>query len=120
MGEVSGRHHADALACRPMGEVLEVEIAARGARIFRMDVKVRVEAHGDATPEAGTGPGGESNQKRIVRLETPACGRESRAVDDYPTGPVSATRSPSMIRRRGQLLAAAGLAGAVVKRCVFV
>jgi hypothetical protein len=51
MGEVAGRHHADTLASRPMGEVLEIEIAAGGARIFRMDVQVRMETHG--TPRSG-------------------------------------------------------------------
>ena len=45
MGEVAGGDHADALAGGPGGEVLEIEIAAGRARIFRVDVQVRVEAH---------------------------------------------------------------------------
>src|SRR4029077_2190660 len=38
------------LARRPMGEVLEVEIAAGRARIFGMDVQIGVETHGMARP----------------------------------------------------------------------
>src|SRR5262245_18690512 len=46
MGEVAGADHADALAARPGGKMLEIEIPARRPRVFRMDVQVRVEAHG--------------------------------------------------------------------------
>ena len=42
---VARRYHGDAPPRRPPGEVLQVEIAARGARIFRMDVEVGVKAH---------------------------------------------------------------------------
>src|SRR6266545_3718475 len=45
MREVAGRDHADALAACPGGEMFEVEIAACRARIFRVDVQIRVEAH---------------------------------------------------------------------------
>ena len=45
MAEVAGADEADALARRPLGEVLEIEVAAGRARIFRMDVQVGVEAH---------------------------------------------------------------------------
>ena len=45
MGEVAGADDADALARRPPGEVLEVEVAAGRARILRMDVQIGVEAH---------------------------------------------------------------------------
>src|SRR5262249_43095685 len=40
-----GRDHADAFAARPMGEVLEVEIAAGRPRIFGMDVQVGLVPH---------------------------------------------------------------------------
>src|SRR5262249_54860128 len=48
MGEVAGADHADALAARPGGEMLEieVEIPARRPRGFRVDVQGRVAAHG--------------------------------------------------------------------------
>ena len=46
MGEVAGGDHADALAAGPIGEMFEVEIAAGRARVFGVDVQVRVEAHG--------------------------------------------------------------------------
>src|SRR5262249_57539406 len=45
MGEVAGGDHADALAARPGGEMLEIEIPARRPRVFRLVVQVRVEAH---------------------------------------------------------------------------
>jgi len=45
MGEVAGADHADALAARPGGEVLEIEIPARRPRVSRVDVQIRVEAH---------------------------------------------------------------------------
>ena len=45
MGKVAGRDHPDTLAARPGGEVLEIEIPAGGARVFRVDVQVRVEGH---------------------------------------------------------------------------
>ena len=45
MGEVAGGDHADALAAGPCGKMLEIEIPARGPRIFRVNVQVRVEAH---------------------------------------------------------------------------
>ena len=51
MGEVAGGHDRDALAGRPMGEMLKIEVAARRAGVFRVDVQVRVEPHG-APPRA--------------------------------------------------------------------
>jgi hypothetical protein len=53
--EVAGGDHADALAAGPSGEMFEVEIPARRARIFRVDVQIRVEAHAShAFVAAGT------------------------------------------------------------------
>src|SRR5262249_36429872 len=43
--KVSGRDHADTLACGPVSEALQIEVAAGRARIFRMDMQVGVEAH---------------------------------------------------------------------------
>jgi hypothetical protein len=54
MREVAGRDHADALAARPIGEMLEIEIPARGTRIFGVDVQIRMEAH--RTSRACAGP----------------------------------------------------------------
>ena len=45
MGEVAGADDGDALAGCPPGEVLEVEVPAGRARIFRVNVQVGVEAH---------------------------------------------------------------------------
>ena len=45
MGEIAGADHTDALAGGPCEQMLEVEIAAGGARIFRVDVQVGVKAH---------------------------------------------------------------------------
>src|SRR5262245_22700612 len=54
MREVAGGDDADPFACRPGGKMFEVEIPARRARIFGVDVQVRVEAH--ATPPFAVGP----------------------------------------------------------------
>ena len=68
MGEVAGRDHADALAACPGGEVFEVEIPARRARIFRVDVQIRVEAHaGRAFFAAGTHQRGVRENRRAIR-----------------------------------------------------
>src|SRR5262249_13099943 len=105
MGEVAGRHHAYSLACRPVRKVLEVEIAAGGARIFRVDVQVRMETH--RTPRrARLAP--ESNQDRkrdqssSVRVLTEG-GLWMTMQADQPTGPANATRSPSRRRVGGQV-----------------
>ena len=45
----------DALACRPVGQVLEVEIPARRAGVFRVHVQVGVKAHA-AIRNCGTVP----------------------------------------------------------------
>ena len=50
MGEVAGSDEADALAARPGGQVLEIEVAAGRTGVFRMDVQVRVEAHAMPRP----------------------------------------------------------------------
>ena len=50
MAEVAGADDADALARRPPGEVLEIEVAAGRAGIFRVHVQVGVEAHRFANP----------------------------------------------------------------------
>src|SRR5262245_9819230 len=75
MGEVAGADHADALAARPGGELLEIEIPARRPRVSRVDVQVRVEAHGGhalfrATPgssEPRERSGGASGEHRRAR-----------------------------------------------------
>jgi hypothetical protein len=71
MGEVAGRDDSEALAHRPRREMFEVEIAAGGARIFRVDVQVGVKAHGgSAFPFAG----GEAKLRvHLIRRKT-ACG----------------------------------------------
>src|SRR5262245_36741295 len=51
--EVAGRDHADPLPAGPGGEMFEVEIAARRARMFRVDVQIRVEAHASHAFVAG-------------------------------------------------------------------
>src|SRR6266508_1201697 len=43
--KVAGCDDADAFSRCPVGEMLEIEIAAGRARIFRMDVQIRVKAH---------------------------------------------------------------------------
>ncbi len=45
MGEIAGGDDADALAARPVGQMLQVQILAGRPRIFRMDVQIGVEAH---------------------------------------------------------------------------
>src|SRR5690606_4309185 len=44
--EVPRADHRDALELRPAREVLEVEVAAGGARVLRVDVQVGDEGHG--------------------------------------------------------------------------
>src|SRR5690606_26804950 len=43
--EVPRTHHCNALELRPAGEVLEVEVAAGGAGVLRVDVEVGDEGH---------------------------------------------------------------------------
>ena len=50
VAEVAGADDADALARRPPGQVLEIEVPAGRAGIFRMHVQVGVEAHGIDSP----------------------------------------------------------------------
>jgi hypothetical protein len=72
MGEVAGRDDSEALARRPRREMFEVEIAAGGARIFRVDVQVGVKAHGGSarSPSAA----GEAKLRvHLIRRKT-ACG----------------------------------------------
>jgi hypothetical protein len=71
MGEVAGRHDRDALARRPRGQMFEIEVAAGGARILRVDVQVGVKAHGGSVlPFAG----GEAKLRvHLIRRKT-ACG----------------------------------------------
>ena len=45
VGEVAGRHHRQALAAGPQGEVLEVAVAAGGAGVLGVDVEIGVEGH---------------------------------------------------------------------------
>jgi hypothetical protein len=49
MGEVAGADDRDALLARPIGEVFEVAVLARGTRVFRMDVEIGVKAHRQAS-----------------------------------------------------------------------
>ena len=72
VSEVAGRDDADALARRPRGEMFEVEVAARGARIFRVDVQVGVKAHGGPARSRLRETRG-SYAARLIRLKA-ACG----------------------------------------------
>jgi hypothetical protein len=73
MGEVAGRHDRDALARRPRGQMFEIEVAAGGARIFRVDVQVGVKAHGgSALPLCGRGRKAKL-RVHLIRRKT-ACG----------------------------------------------
>jgi hypothetical protein len=49
MREVTGADECDAFSRRPERQMLEIEVAARGARMLGMDVQVRVKTHGDVT-----------------------------------------------------------------------
>jgi hypothetical protein len=71
--EIAGRNDADALTRRPAGQVFEVQIAAGGARVFRVDVQVGVKTHcGHAQ---GCGPTGEGHTLRgaLIRPKS-SCG----------------------------------------------
>src|SRR5262249_31233418 len=70
MGEVARRPPRDALAARRMGEMLEVEVRAGRPRIFRVDVQIRMEAHGRLLGRSSgrESPGAESRRASVTSM----------------------------------------------------
>ena len=50
MHAIPGADHGDALAGRPPGEMLEVEVAAGGPRIFGVHMQIGMKFHGVPLP----------------------------------------------------------------------
>src|SRR5262249_19780389 len=85
MHAIPGADDRDALAGRPPGEILKVEVAAGGARIFGMNMQVGMKFHGVHRPLMKSARVNKAESfGRIPRLEQGTVWTSSKARPSVP------------------------------------